>query len=298
MKNKEKISFVIPAYNCALTIKESVDSIFDGNFEDGDELIIVNDGSFDETEKIIKDLEVKYYPNVVSINNEVNKGCPASRNIGIKRAKNEFIFNLDSDNILESGSIKKLKDALYENKADVVSFKEYWYFKTDKNKITHKWICREGVFTLSDLLSGFFNPASGGNFMYKKDLWLRIGGYWEYGKGLHEAWGYTFKMLINGAKFVVVPNTYYYHRYSHDSLFVRENKKKDEGINVTNKFIENVLPLLSKKSREYVERNPDWFNALAKIPLILKNETKGNNGKMIYTSPIKQFIYIVKNIIS
>ena len=50
---KNNISFIMPAYNCADTIEESVDSIFNGNFTDGDELIIVNDGSTDNTEKVL-----------------------------------------------------------------------------------------------------------------------------------------------------------------------------------------------------------------------------------------------------
>ena len=47
--NNSKISFIIPAYNCADTLVESIESIFDGNFEDGDEVIIVNDASTDKT---------------------------------------------------------------------------------------------------------------------------------------------------------------------------------------------------------------------------------------------------------
>ena len=55
--DNSKISFIIPAYNCADTIVESIDSIFNGNFEDGDEVIIVNDASTDKTWQIINDLQ-------------------------------------------------------------------------------------------------------------------------------------------------------------------------------------------------------------------------------------------------
>jgi len=291
------ISFVIPAYNCGNTIEESVDSIFNDNFTDGDEVIIVNDGSSDNTSLVIDKIVKKYALNIIFVNNEINRGCPASRNIGIAKARNDLIFNLDSDNILDSGSIVKLKDALLSQSADVAAFKEYWYFKKSIYKITHKWICLDGVFSLADLFSGFFNPASGGNFLYKKDFYKKINGYWEYGKGLHEAWGFTLKLLVNDAKFIVVQNTHYFHRYSHESLFVRENKKKDEGIIITNKFIEPALVLLSDESLEYVKSNQNWFNYLTERPLILKNKIIGKNGKMVYCSIVKQLIYKLKSLI-
>src|ERR1035437_2534038 len=99
-EKKYNISYVMPAYNSEITLLEAVDSIFNGNFEDGDEVIIVNDASKDGTKAIAENILLKYKPFVRLINNAKNKGCPASRNIGISNSKNELIFNLDSDNVL------------------------------------------------------------------------------------------------------------------------------------------------------------------------------------------------------
>jgi glycosyltransferase involved in cell wall biosynthesis len=54
------VSYFIPAYNCAQTIVESVESLFHGNFLEGDELIITNDGSSDNTPEILIHLKEKY----------------------------------------------------------------------------------------------------------------------------------------------------------------------------------------------------------------------------------------------
>ena len=59
MKNAN-ISFVIPAYNCQHTLAEAVDSIYNGNFTKGDEVIIVDDASTDETLKEARSLQKKY----------------------------------------------------------------------------------------------------------------------------------------------------------------------------------------------------------------------------------------------
>lgn len=288
------ISFVIPAYNAEKTLKESVDSILDRNIENGDEIIIINDYSTDNTLIIAEDL-AKRYDVIKIIDNRENIGCPASRNVGIREAKNDLIFNLDSDNVLVPSSVPVLKKILISNDADIVSFGEYHFFKEKTDEITHKWICRGGRFTLSDLFAGMINPAPGGNFLYRKSIWKKIRGYWEYGKGLHEAWGFSFKLLINNAVFFVAPRTHYFHRYSHDSLFVRENKIADESIRITNKFIEGSLSIFDESSIDCIKNNPDWFNNLEKHPLTLKNNNTGENGTLVFTSKIKQIIYLLKN---
>lgn len=289
------ISYVVPAYNAANTVRESVSSIFNNNFKEGDEVIIVNDASTDTTQNVLVEIAKTFYPHVIIVNNETNKGCPASRNIGISQSKNELIFNLDSDNVLVAHSIEQLRQALIANDADVASFQEYHFFKDNPSRITHKWVCVSGQLLLNDFLSGIFNPGPGGNFLYKKQTWQRIGGYWEYGKGLHEAWGFSLKLLANKAKFWVVPNTFYYHRYSHQSLFVTEDKKQNESIAVTNKFIDIILNWLTKESSVHVRNNPNWFNDLAFKPLQLQNQPIGINGKLVYTSKVKNILNKLRN---
>ena len=93
-------------------LPDAIDSIFAGNFTDGDEVIIVNDASSDETGVVAESLKKKYAPHVHVIHNQENKGCPASRNVGITSAHNELICNLDADNILAPNSIHHLQAAL------------------------------------------------------------------------------------------------------------------------------------------------------------------------------------------
>lgn len=273
------ISFVIPAYNAASMLPDAVRSIVDGNFRDGDEILIVEDCSSDNTAGIADELALAYSPHIRVIRNPVNKGCPASRNIGIEEARNELIFNLDADNILASGNIAKLQKVLeLDSEADVAAFTTYNYFKEIPIRVTHRWDCKTGIFTLADLFSGMINPAPGGNFLYRKSAWEKVGRYAEYGKGLHEAWGFSLALLLSGAKFLVVPETFYYHRYSHASLFVRESKKAGEEQNILARFMAPVLPLLSATSRTYIESNPQWFTLLDRHPLLLADGTTGKNG--------------------
>jgi len=275
----DRVSFVIPAYNCAGTITEAAESIVNGNYQKGDEIIIVNDGSVDNTSRVLKSLQ-DLYPMIKIIINKRNLGCPATRNIGIEKAKNKLIFNLDSDNILAEDSIPKLKDYLISNKADAAAFGEILFFIKDINNITHKWIFEHKYFYLTDLLAGHINPGPAGNFLYTKHIWNEVGKYWNYGKGLHEAWGFHLKLLAKNAKYVVLPNYYYYHRYGYKSLYIRESKNINDSNTLTNKMIKPFLNLIDDEDAEYIKNN-NWFNNLDNRPIRVKGHKIGRKGERI-----------------
>lgn len=91
-----KISCIIPTYNRSAFIKEAINSVIRQTFEDW-ELIIVDDGSLDNTEEVVKhfiksESRISYYKNP-------RKGGSAARNFGIKQAFGEYIAFLDDDDI-------------------------------------------------------------------------------------------------------------------------------------------------------------------------------------------------------
>lgn len=280
--SKPGISYVMPAYNCEKTLAEAVDSIFEGNFEDGDEVIIVNDASADGTKEVAESLAAKYGPAIRLINSDQNKGCPASRNIGIAASKNELIFNLDADDILAPDSVGLLKSALISNGADMAAFGESHYFIDDKDKLTHKRIYKPGFLSLADFLSGPYGPT--GNCLYTKKSWERIGGYWEYGKGLHEYWGFFLKQLANGSRLFVVKDSYYYHRHGGKSLFTGEFKNEEASSLMASKMIAPFLHLLSDEDAAYIKSDigsRKWLARLGKSPIRLKNCEVGQDGREV-----------------
>ncbi len=112
MKNKSpKTSVVIPTYNRAKLLPHSIESVLSQTFQDF-ELIIVDDGSIDKTEKVVKKFQKKdkrifYYF-------QENKGPATTRNVGIKKAKGEYIAFLDSDDMWLSKKLEK-QIRIFEN---------------------------------------------------------------------------------------------------------------------------------------------------------------------------------------
>ena len=91
-----KISVVVPAFNGESTIKKCLLSILNSNYDkDFIELIVVNDGSKDNTENIVKDLLSQYTG--IKLISQSNKGAAAARDIGLKTASGEFIFIISQD---------------------------------------------------------------------------------------------------------------------------------------------------------------------------------------------------------
>jgi len=279
MVNK-KISFVIPAYNSQETIGLTLDSIFDGNFSNGDEIIVVNDSSTDKTLEIIESKSKNNKVNIRVITNSTNRGCPASRNVGILQAKNELIMSLDSDNLLTKGIIEKLKNSLITQNADVTSVAEVHFFPENPKYITHKWIFKKGFLNLSDLFCGNINPGPVGNYMFTKKSWEKVGGFEELHKGLHEAWIFTLKQLSSGSKFYITPNTEYLHKYGHESLTIREYKDNVEK-DILSYAIDKLMPFLNDQIKLNLKsNNPRWIHELNHNKIIINDDKVGVNGKL------------------
>ncbi len=108
-----KISFIIPTYNSETYIRRCLESILSYK-EDDIEIVVVNDGSTDTTELIVKEYEqkdkrIKYFY-------KENSGVSATRNFGIERVKGEYVIFIDADDYLEPKSIEKLHELIEKNR--------------------------------------------------------------------------------------------------------------------------------------------------------------------------------------
>ena len=110
------ISIIIPCYNAEKTIKRCLESVISQTYKNI-EIVIINDGSIDKTDSIIKkyinDNRIKYY-------NRSNHGIGKTRNFGIKEATGEYITFLDSDDYLPNDAIDNLYKLAQKNKLDLV----------------------------------------------------------------------------------------------------------------------------------------------------------------------------------
>jgi len=294
-----EISFFIPAYNCAGTISESVDSIMETNFQSGDELVIVNDCSTDNTAEVLSAIRQKY-PVIKIITHTRNKGGGAARNTAIENSENELLFCLDSDNILEKDSIKKLKAYLIENNADVAAFQHLYYFSDSISKVNNIWSINEGIFSRQDLFSKSFSPGAGGNYLFTRKCWLKAGGYPEYAGAL-DTWGFGLNQLMTGAKMMILKDSYYYHRLIENSYYLRDAWSRRKSVSV--RALQLIIPYLDyidEKDIDYLfgkKGRYSWVENIEKRPIKVFDEQKKNGIWSNHDIPSRNWKHTVKKML-
>ncbi len=110
-----KLSVIVPVYNEVRTINQILEKISSVPIDK--EIIVVNDGSTDGTEKALKDIK---YNNLKVIHHSGNRGKGAAFLTGLSHAQGEFVIIQDADLEYEPGDYLKLMQGLQENNADVV----------------------------------------------------------------------------------------------------------------------------------------------------------------------------------
>lgn len=132
-----KVSVIIPYYNSCHTILRALDSVKNQSFKDY-EIIVINDGSEDESEEIVK----QYISNNKEIRikklNQTNRGPSVARNNGIKASKGEYIAFLDSDDSFEPNKLEIQVDYMEKNKELFITSTNYIIQKGEKVTIRYK----------------------------------------------------------------------------------------------------------------------------------------------------------------
>jgi len=133
---KPLLSVVMPVYNSASFLQESIESIISQDFIDF-EFIIIDDKSTDNSISLIEKYE-KIDSRIVFLKNEKNMWIWATRNIWIKKSKTDFIVNFDSDDVASLDLLSKLYNTIKSKKVDIVGVNLFFIDK-NSSKIWKKY---------------------------------------------------------------------------------------------------------------------------------------------------------------
>lgn len=118
---KEIFSIIIPVYNTQEYLEKCIDSCLNQSFDtESYEIILINDGSTDNSQKII-DIYSQQYKNI-RVSAQQNQGLSVARNNGIKIARGQYIWFVDSDDWIELNSLDLMHRVIAENNPDMVAF--------------------------------------------------------------------------------------------------------------------------------------------------------------------------------
>lgn len=220
-----RVSIIVPVYNVDKYIGTCVQSLVDQTFDEI-EIILVNDGSTDNSQEIIQDYKNRF-PEKITIIDQKNKGASEARNKGISVSKGDYVTFVDGDDSLHIDMIQELYDVAIQNDADIVlcngkvideisgKLRDVWNSGKMKNKV-------ENLFTNKQLLNTVL-PAPWGK-LYKKELFINNGI--KYPLGLrNQDLGTTPRILINCERICKVDKSLYNYLYRSESAMRSYDEK-------------------------------------------------------------------------
>lgn len=173
--NMPEITVFMAAYNAANFIEKSIESVLNQTFKDF-ELLIVNDGSTDNTVEIINHFQDE---RIRLISNENNRGLTYTRNVALKEAKGKYIAVLDSDDIALPNRLEKQYKILQEN-PDLGLCGSSAAVMDKRGNLTGELLTvstgRENIKTTLLFKNTFVNSS----VMFKANIFKEIGGYRDY----------------------------------------------------------------------------------------------------------------------
>lgn len=251
--NKIQFTIILPVYNGERYIDEAIQSVLKQTYNDY-ELIIVDDGSTDETERIIR----KYESSQVKIIVTNNKGVSAARNTGMMYATGDYLMFLDCDDKLVTNSLEVLTHYISKNKnIDLIIF-GWNEFGLEEKKI--KSLNTSGVLDTTICAGKIIQTDSecGGGYPWNK-VWkvdsIKVNGYipnFDEKLILCEDKEWVLRSLLHCKRALLIPETLYlYRRVEGEHLskinFDEVNKKDYNKIISFLKASENIDKMVSKQ---------------------------------------------------
>ncbi|MGE7663631.1 glycosyltransferase family 2 protein [Peribacillus sp. NPDC097197] len=271
-----KVSVIVPVFNSEKYISRCIESILAQSFSNI-ELIIVNDGSTDKSEIIIKNFKDKderiiYFP-------QINSGPSEARNKGIINSSGEYIVFIDSDDTVDKYYIEVLLDTIVNSKVDLVccGYKDYSKYGV----INHTDFNLEGNIPRNDLL-GMICLGTGGvlwSKIFKKEIINKNNLRLKKNIFMSEDLIFTLEYVTYSKSFITVKEyLYHYNRLNEKSISANISLAYLHNSISVCKYIEKTLQNVRfdemKMNDIIIGKTQNSVLAIADYIMLNKNEKK------------------------
>ncbi len=247
----KKVSVIMPCYNKAEYVEEAIESVLKQTYNNI-EIIVVNDGSTDNSSEVIKSISDRN-ENIIFFDEKENRGVVWARNFGIAKATGEFILPLDADDTIQPTFIEKAVRILERNSKMVISCKNVFDKDANDNKgliDTQKIVLGDEIFVCTS--------------MFRKTDFEEVGGYKEiFNKIGCEDFELYVNFISKGYKFYKINERLFNYR--------RNTNKNRTSIQLSNSFkikkkIVELYPdlFLNEKNIEILFSSPEYIALLQK----------------------------------
>ena len=283
-----KISVIIPVYNTDKYVEKCINSVLNQTLKDI-EIIIVNDGSTDNSLEKIKKYEKDKR---VKIINKKNEGLSKTRNIGLKIATGKYIYHMDSDDYLESNKVlEKLYLDSEKNNLDILVFDFYKEIQKEKEYCVNLDVVNtENIILKEEYIKDLIKAKWGMNIwskLVKRELFTKNNILFPENIFLGEDLLVSLK-LVYFAKKIGKLNEALYNYVQHDFQGTKTIKKEKEYSDLYKLYIE--IERFLKKEKVFYKFENEFYNRMFKM---CKTVLKPKNKKSEIYNIIKK--YFIEN---
>lgn len=270
-----KVSVIVPIYNVEKYLEKCINSLLSQTLEDI-QIILVNDGSKDNSGNIAKEYEKNNKDRVIYVEKE-NGGLSDARNYGLKYATGDFIAFLDSDDYIEKNAYEEMYNKAIEENADYVECDFIWEFH-NKIRVDKQYPYKNKKEMLS------FVRVVAWNKLIKRQL--IIDNNLEFPKGLrYEDVEFTYKLIPFINKFAYVDKPFIHYVQRKGSIANVQNERTAEIFTV----LDNVIEFYKKnniyeKYRDELEYNYARYLLCSSLKRMCKIKDKTIRKKLLTES--------------
>lgn len=241
----KKVSIIVPVYGVEKYIDKCLDSLVKQSLKEI-EVIVVNDGTKDNSQKII-DKYVKKYPDKIKSYIKENGGQGSARNYGLKKATGEYIGYVDSDDFVEKDMYKKLYNKAKENNYDIVVCGNYNVSEDYQNKNIDTFINNYNT----DLENIFFGKMAVWSKIYKRDILIKNKLEFKE-KVWYEDVAFTLKAIMNSNTFAFIDEPLYDYLIREGSIMNNSNVQRN--LEILDAFNDILSYIKHNKKEEYFSK--------------------------------------------
>lgn len=270
-----KVSVIVPIYNVEKYLEKCINSLLSQTLEDI-QIILVNDGSKDNSGNIAKEYEKNNKDRVIYVEKE-NGGLSDARNYGLKYATGDFIAFLDSDDYIEKNAYEEMYNKAIEENADYVECDFIWEFP-NKIRVDKQYPYKNKKEMLSFVRVVAWNKLIKRQLITDNNL--------EFPKGLrYEDVEFTYKLIPFVNKFAYVDKPFIHYVQREGSIANVQNERTAEIFTV----LDNVIEFYKKNNiyeeyRDELEYNYARYLLCSSLKRMCKIKDKTIREKLLTES--------------
>ena len=285
-----KISVIVPVYNTEKYIEKCLKSLDDQTMKDF-EVVIVNDGSKDESERAIKNYMRRTRMNIKYLKKE-NGGLASARNYGVERASGKYISFLDSDDYLDKDTFYLLEQYI-DKDIDLIKFK----MKTvnEKEEVLEKLdgpvfdeCTGEEAYKKLCTTDKYMDPAC--IYLYRREFFVE--NNFKYKLRYHEDFGLTSLIIVQAKTFVSTDIFGYNYLQTEESLTRAKDYNKDiERAKDMLAHYDNMIPTVNAYTNISAETKALVKRYYTNSVILKANKLKGKERKQYIKEIKNRFMY-------